>query len=257
MAVTLASDESGKHSRPFAVQHPFDRNFVALFIIVCWLGVIMGFTPAVTKRFTGQADYPASWVLQVHVFAFTGWLLLLTLQATLIRIRRVALHRTFGLIGVLLIPIMATTGILSEVLSQRYYFDHSRNGLAFFIVPIGNIVGFTLLASAALGCRKSSNAHKRLMLMANIVIVGAAFSRWWGEGLARAVGDDFWGMIVNTYAGTNLLLAGVVIYDLFTRKVIHPVYLFGLPALLLGEVVVSWIYHSPDWPPVAQVLIGR
>ena len=95
------------------------------------------------------------------------------------------------------------------------------------------------------------------MLLATIVIVGAAFSRWWGEGLTQAVGDGFWGTIVTNYAGTNLLLASVVIYDFLTRKIIHPTYSLSLPAVLVGELAISWIYHSPEWPSVAQALIGR
>ena len=64
-------------------------------------------------------------------------------------------------------------------------------------------------------------------------------------------------MIINTYTGTNLLLAGAVGYDLLSRKTIHPVYAVGVPLMLIGELIVSWIYHSPEWLLVARTLIGR
>lgn len=244
-------------SQSFPHYHPFDRNFFLMFLLVCWLGVIMGFMPAVTKRFGGNADYAASWILQVHVFAFTGWLLLLALQIALVRTRRTAIHRKLGLAGALLIPVMAITALLSEIYSQRFYFDHPPNSQAFFIVPIVYVIAFTGLASMALFLRKSPSAHKRLILLATTVIVGAAFGRWWGEGLNQAFGDGFWGMIINTYTGTNLLLAGSVVYDLMSRKTIHPVYAVGVPLLLVCELIVSWIYHSPEWLPVARMLIDR
>ena len=244
-------------SRAFPHYHPLDRNFFLIFLLVCWLGVIMGFWPAVTKRFGGHADYAASWVLQVHAFAFTGWLLLLALQIALVRTSRRALHRKFGLTGAILIPVMAVSALISEIYSQRYYFDHPPNSQAFFIVPIVYAIAFTTLASTALFLRKRPSAHKRLILLATTVIVGAAYARWWGEGLTKAFGDGFWGMIINTYSGTNLLLAAAVGYDLFSRKKIHIVYTVGVPVLLIGELVVSWIYHSPDWLPIARTLIGR
>ena len=89
------------------------------------------------------------------------------------------------------------------------------------------------------------------------MIVGAAYARWWGEALAGAVGDGFAGMLVNTYAGTNLLLLAAVAYDLVTRRRLHPVYEVAVPAILAAEVITSIIYHSAHWPPIAQMLIGR
>ena len=64
-------------------------------------------------------------------------------------------------------------------------------------------------------------------------------------------------MIINTYTGTNLLLLVAVGYDLLTRKMVHSVYAIGVPALLLAELIVSWIYHARDWLPIARLLIGR
>lgn len=241
----------------FAAYHAADRNFFLLFLVLCWLGVIGGFMPSVTKRLAGNADYAAPLVLQVHVFAFTAWLLLLGMQMALIRWRRPAVHKQLGLAAIILIPIMSVTALWSEIYSQQFYFDHPPNSQAFFIVPIANVIAFTILASAALVSRKDASTHKRLILLATTVIAGVGYSRWWGEGLYAAFGDGLWGMIINTYTGTNLLLAGAVAYDLVTRKRVHRVYEIGVPMLLLSELAVSLIYHAPEWLPVARYLIGR
>ena len=244
-------------SRPFPPYHRADRSFFLLFVALCWLGVIMGFMPAVSKRLAGHADYAAPLILYVHIVAFTAWLLLLTIQVGLIRTRRAAVHRKLGLAGVVLVPVMAITALLAEVYSQRFYFDHPPNSQAFFIIPIAYALAFAGLASTALLQRKNSSAHKRLIVLATTIIVGAAYARWWGEGLTRTYGDGFWGMIVNTFTGTNLLLAGAVSYDLLTRRRVHPVYSIGVPAIILGELAVSFIYHAPGWLPIARILIGR
>ncbi|HLL30171.1 MAG TPA: hypothetical protein VK403_04165, partial [Allosphingosinicella sp.] len=137
------------------------------------------------------------------------------------------------------------------------YFDHPPNSQAFFILPIAYVIAFTVLAGAALLLRGNPSAHKRLILLATTIIVGAAYARWWGAALAQAFGDGFWGTIVSNFTGTNLLLGGAVAFDLATRRRVHPVYAVCVPAVILGELAVSYIYHSPHWLPVARFLIGR
>ncbi|MEO6155616.1 MAG: hypothetical protein ABIP16_07810 [Thermomonas sp.] len=217
----------------------------------------MGFTPAVGMRLAGHASYPAPPILQIHAFAFGAWLLLLTTQIGLVRVRRMALHMTLGLVGVALIPVMAVTAFVSEVYSQRFHFDHPPNNLAFFILPIFYVAAFACLATLAMLRRKNPSAHKRLILLATTIIVGAAYARWWGEALASAFGDGYVGMLINSYAGTNLLLLAAVAYDLRTRGQIHRVYEIAVPGLLAGEIATSLIYHSPHWLPIARSIIGH
>ena len=254
VATAVARTRTRRRFEPF---HRADRNFYLVFLLACWLGVIMGFLPAVTGRLAGHAPYPAPPILQVHALAFSAWLLLLTIQIGLVRIRKVALHMTFGVVGIALIPVMTVSGFGSEVFSQQFHFDRPPNNLGFFILPIFYVVAFTILATLAVLARKNSSAHKRLILLATTMIVGAAYARWWGEGLARTFGDGYAGMLLNTYAGTNLLLLAAIAYDLVTRRRLHPVFEIAVPCILIAEVITSIIYHSPQWPPIAQAIIGR
>lgn len=243
--------------RRFLAHHKADRNFFLLFLAICWIGVLMGFRPAVALRLAGHADYPAPLILQAHAIAFSAWLLLLTTQIGLIRSRRPALHMKLGLDGVALVPIMAVTAFFSEMYSQRFRFVHPPNSQAFFIIAIFYVVAFTILATAALAARKNPPAHKRLILLATTIIVGAAYTRWMGAALFNAFGDGLGGMIVNTYTGTNLILAGALGYDLWTRGRLHKVYEIGVPLILLGEIATTIIYHSPRWLPTARMIIDR
>jgi hypothetical protein len=113
------SDRVQPRRRRFTAFHRSDRNFFLAFLALCWLGVLMGFVPAATLRFRGHADYPAPLILEIHAFAFSAWMLLLTVQIGLIRTRRPKLHMTLGMAGFALVPIMAITGFLSEVYIQR------------------------------------------------------------------------------------------------------------------------------------------
>jgi hypothetical protein len=151
---------------------------------------------------------------------------------------------------------MAYSGVAAELFSQRFYLRRDESGLDFFILPLFYIFAFVALAiPALLASRKDPTAHKRLILLATTVIVGAGYARWWGVALEQAVGDGYWGMIVNTFTGTNLILAAAVGYDFLTRGQIHRVYKIGVPALLLGELACSWIYHAAWRLPVSRALI--
>lgn len=240
----------------FAPFHPGDRTFFLGFVAVCWLGVVMGFAPASLGRIQGRADYVAPLVLHVHAAAFMAWLVLLSGQVLLIRAGRTALHRRLGLASVGLIPVMALSGFFAEVYSQRFYLAHPPNSQAFFIIPLYYVAAFLVLAIAAVLARRNSPAHKRLILLATTVIVGAAYARWWGEALTKAFGDDFWGLIINSFTGTHLILLAALGYDIATRGRPHRVYLIAIPAILASELAVSWIYHAPDWLPIARWIVS-
>jgi hypothetical protein len=249
----MADIASGRSFAPF---HRWDRTFFFGFVAACWLGTVMGFAPAVIARFSGEAAYKASLVLQVHAFAYPGWLVLLTLQVLLIRTQRAALHRVLGLAALGLIPVMAVTGVWAEILAQRFLGPQDLPAQSFFIVPLFYTAAFVILAGLALALRRDAPSHKRLILLATATIVGAAYTRWWGEALMAAAGDGYFGMIINTFTPFWLMAGAAVLYDWHTRRQVHPVYRAALPLMALSHLGVSAIYQSAAWPPVARAIIG-
>src|SRR4051794_37034902 len=136
--------------RRFKAFHKSDRDFFLIFVLVCWLGVIMGFAHPVMDRINGHRRFTAPLILKIHATAFVGWLILLTTQVLLVRTRHTALHKKLGLTGVALVPVMAVSAYFTEIYTQRWHLTHGPNNFAFFIVPILDVLGFTALATAAL-----------------------------------------------------------------------------------------------------------
>ena len=262
MAMELPAEQSLREPvrqssrRRFVAYHPHDRNFFLVFLALCWLGVLMGFAPAAELRRTGHADYPAPLVLQIHAVAFSGWMILLTTQILLIRARRPLIHMRLGMISVALIPLMTVTAFLSEVYSQNFRFKEPDER-AFFAIAIYYVIAFPILATLAIVARKNPGAHKRLILLATTVIVGAAYGRWWGGALYRLVGDGLFGTLIYTFAAAELLMLGAVAYDWWTRGRPHRVYEIAIPAILLGQIATTLVYHSPRWQPIARFIVGR
>ena len=240
----------------FAAWHRWDRQFFLLYVLCAWAAIFVGFYPAVSDRYLGKADYPAPFILQLHVFTFTAWLCLLTAQILLVRIGRRNIHKLLGISGVAMVPILVVTGIGAEIVSQRFYSPKYPENLQFFIAPLVQMFVFLFCATMALALRKDSPAHKRLILLGTSMILVAAYNRWWGEGLYQLFGDGFWGMIVHNFAGPNMLMAMLVAYDAVTRHRIHWVYKTLVPSILFAELATSYIYHHPAWPPIVKGLIG-
>lgn len=239
----------------FAVYDVRDRNFFLGFVVVAWLGVILGFAPPSWARFNGEADYSAPLILQLHAGLYLLWMVLLTVQVTLIRTGRQAIHRKLGLSAAAMIPLMVLTGFFAEAYSQRHYLGHPPDSQAFFIIPIFYVAAFGVLATMAVLKRREPAAHKRLIYLATTIIVGAAWTRVIGGKLAGVVGDGFWGTIGNTFTSTNLFLAALMLFDWRTRGRLHPVVLAVVPAILACELLVSWIYHAPAWLPLARAIV--
>ena len=63
-------------------------------------------------------------------------------------------------------------------------------------------------------------------------------------------------MLLNTFTGTNLLLAAAVGYDVATRRRVHRTYLIVVPVMLSSELICSYIYDADWWMPIARQLIG-
>ena len=254
-SIPLGEPVAPRLRRRFAAYHKHDRTFFLVFLALCWLGVLMGFVPAAQSRLTGHADYPAPMILQIHAASFSAWMVVLTAQILLIRAQRPRLHMKLGMVSVALIPLMTVTALFSEIYSQIFR-TKEPDERAFFAIAVYYVVAFPILATLAIVARKDSGAHKRLILLATTVIVGAAYGRWWGGALYRLVGDRPLGTFIYTFAGAELLMVGAIAYDWSTRRQLHRVYEVAVPAILIGQTAAIILYHSPRWQPVARFIIG-
>jgi hypothetical protein len=240
----------------FTHPHPWDRWLPIAFLAAAWASIYFGFNSSVAARFAGEADFPAPWILQLHVFVVTGWMLGLVLQVALIRKSRPELHRRVGIGMMALALLVIVTAVGAEVVSQRFYTPQFPQNVRFFIEPLVQAAVFAVCIGAGWWMRRNAAAHKRLMLLGTTALLIAAYTRWWGDGLYEVFGDGFWGMIVHNYAGPDLLMALLVGFDLATRRRIHPVYLIGVPLVLLSQLAASAIYHSNAWPAIARGWLG-
>lgn len=241
----------------FTERHPWDGAFYILLLAIAWLALFMGFVPGLLKVISASAPPPHP-LLHLHVAVFGGWMILLTVQTLLIERASVQLHKRLGLIGALMIPLVVLMGVATAVIINQARFDAGATTRpAFIAVQLANMLVFGVAAGSALWLRKRPDWHKRLIWLASIELLGAGFGRWIGRALRPYFGHsvpEFW---FTLYLGVNLMLILCMAYDLATRHRVHPVWLIGVPLVLLTQILASVLNASADWLPIALKLIGR
>lgn len=255
-ATEIAAAPKGGRVSVSADHSRLDRNFFLLMMFLIWLGVLMGFGPEIAGRFHGHAPpFPA--VVYFHAVVFVGWLCLLTAQVLLIRFRKAEFHRELGMVGTALYGAMIVLGVTTSVVVDDHFFGKAPSVPSFLSIQLADMVSFAVLGGAAIALRKSPSAHKRLMILATICVANAGFTRWWGNGLERLLGDGYWGNLAQVYLSDFLLIALMGAYDLIRRRRLYAAYAVGAVWVLGVESIAIWLYVSPWWKPMATVLIGR
>lgn len=178
---------------------------------------------------------PAGAALHVHGWSFFLWYLLFPVQAWLIARRRRGLHKLLGKISVVLVVLMTLTGLL--VLSVRVE-EAVRSGepqvwLMYGPLILSNLVLFISFYAAGIwmAIRKQMEAHKRLLVVASAIALGAGFFRL----IFFLSGFHPLSLPIGTLACSLFIVAGAI-YDGVTRGSVHAAYLIGLVAMFAVEV---------------------
>jgi hypothetical protein len=154
-----------------------DRLFFTGMALASALTLFLGFLPSYFHR---SAELPLLTPLyQLHGALFTAWIALLVAQTALVAGGRTDIHRKMGVAGAVLAAVVFVVGVAVSVETLR------RNGgppgadpRKFFAIPLGDIIVFGALVSAAIAQRLRAETHKRLMLLATISLLTAAVGRF-------------------------------------------------------------------------------
>ena len=247
MSVSVASTRAAA-PRPSGAH---DRLFYSGMALLMALAVFAGFARTFYLRAfmdvpTISGDVELSPLVYVHGAVFTSWVVLFLVQTALVRSRRVDVHRRLGIAAMFLAAAMIVIGLHTAVTAAaRGSAPPGADALAFMAVPFTDVVLFTLFVSTAFAKRRDREAHKRLMLLAYVSIITAAIVRI--PGITANVFLAF---------ALSLSLVGLGIgYDWYSRRRIHPVYLWGgalLFASVPGRLALS---GTGAWRAFAEFLV--
>jgi hypothetical protein len=200
--------------------------------------VVYGFSQQLDTRFL-HPPHPKPFLLSIHASIFSAWVVFYIVQSSLVRTGNVRTHRKVGWFGVALGIAIPIIGTITAVTMRR--FDLLDPELArrapLLRTALLDLTSFTIPFALAIYWRSKPEFHRRLMLMASCALTAAAFVRF-----PAAFHPWPW-----YYLGVDLLVLLGVLRDLAVNRRVHPVYVVGLPALILAQfTVMDSILHF--WP---------
>lgn len=220
-----------------------DRLFFPIMGLIAAVVVAAGFAPTYYLGFWFHSP-PLAAMVHIHAAAFTGWLVLLLSQTLLIRTGRFRWHRAMGKVAVVLVVIMVVTGYI-VIFSKPRPTPFMR---AFIFTPILSLMLFPVFVGVAIHFRRDPATHKRLMLLATILIANAGISRLLGM---LGMGGGFYGSWIATY---GLLLLPLLVYDLTRLKTLHRATVCGMLLLFARHPLHAAIANTDHWQHLAARL---
>jgi hypothetical protein len=225
-----------------------ERRFFGGMAVALSITVFAGFAPTYYLNAIAERPFELTPLLHLHGAAFTGWMLLLVAQTSLIAAGARRVHMRLGVLGAILAAIMTIVGPVVAVqrTAAGQIADLGPPPLVFLAVPVIGMVVFAVLVAAALYYRsRSPSAHKRLMLIATIELVTAGVSR------LPLVAE--WGPL-GFFAVTDLFVVAMLAYDLIVFRRPHAATLWGGAFFIASQPLRLVIGGSPLWLSFASSL---
>jgi hypothetical protein len=223
----------------------FDNLFFLGMGIVILVSVFVGFAP--TYYLAGVFKGPALPNLLVHMHGavFTLWIVLLMVQIGLVGKGRVDVHRRLGMLGFGLACLVVVFGVLVATENLvRNYGDGSVEFKAFYAVTLSDILMFSILVYFSFRNRFNPVAHKRLILIATLALLDAAYDRW-------PIPVAWWDDRVTPLLCTYPLLLLLMLYDWWSTGKIQRSTLWASLLLAVVQQGRDLFGHTAAWQSFA------
>ena len=164
----------GQTLEPPAMRRDFDNLFFFGMALLILGTVFVGFAKSYFLAGVFRAPLP-NVLIHMHGAAFTCWMLLLITQVSLVSAGRVDIHRKLGIAGFCLACLMVVLGTLAATNMLARGEPPFADAKAFYAVTLLDMVLFATMVLFAFRTRRDSSTHKRLILLATIGLLDAAF----------------------------------------------------------------------------------
>jgi hypothetical protein len=226
----------------------FDHFFFSGMSLLILATVFIGFSRTYYLAGMIQAPLPSP-IIHIHGAAFSLWVLLLVAQTSLVSAGKVGVHRRLGIAGFLLAGCMVILGIGASTNSlARGFAPPGLDPVTFYVVPISDMLIFSILIFFAFRNRLDSPAHKRLILIATVALLIAAIARWpFALVHLRPIPAMMFSYIF------LILLAG---YDWWSMGRLHRVTLWGCGFLIVVQQARVPFGQTAAWHAIVHWATG-
>lgn len=235
---------------PAAVRMTRDRIFYTSVGLAIAATAFWGFAPSfyLSHWLIAPPDTPhIGLLLALHGTVFSAWVTLMVVQPLLIARRQIPVHRTLGLIGIGVAILMVVLGNLAAAAAMNSGFHGLGDPFVFYAVPFFAINSFAVTAFLAFRWRHFAETHKRLILLANCSLLGAAVARI-PLGLLQA------GAPFTFIFGPDLIILAGILYDWRTRGKVHRVWSRGGALVVATQLLMMAVMGTPAWHGFAETI---
>ena len=232
---SIAQEEMSQATSKSGYVRYFFLGMACLFPVL----VILGFLPSYQDVSNGS--FKPHWFVHVHGALMAGWLFIFLTQTFLAARGNLKFHRQLGVFaafyGAIICLLMPTTSIRARLTFPFPVEDFIWDVLA---LEIAGAMMFILFFAWGMLVRKNAAAHKRLLLLATIILMGAAIDRMrWLPRLENGLFSNF--------AYLDALLIPLFIYDFFSVGRIHKITLLGGACIITLQLLAASVIGSPSW----------
>ena len=214
------------------------------YLYFAFLGIaiaIVGFIPTYFGPLaTGSEKF--SWIMHVHGLFGALWLTTYLIQTWMININQKRLHMRIGYIAVFIAVGVVVTLQMVAFDAVNIGVSKGKDVIPNILGPILDSIAFAFLFGAAIYFRKKSEVHKRLMLLATILVLWVAWVRLRHYFPPFPGAFNFFGFFLGMMP---IPIIWIVEY-LKTRK-IHYVMLYGGVAVIAEQGFQILFYDSHYW----------
>lgn len=228
-----------------------ERRFFTGLAVMLALACFAGFAPSYYLK-SQFANSPIAPLVHVHGALFSAWMVLLVVQTSLIAGARVQVHRRLGIAGGVLALLLMVTGALviwGRATTTTPAIPHDFI-LRFLALAVVALVMFPTLIGLALWFRRDAAAHKRLMMLATTVMVGAAVHRLLMWIVSPSVSPPVF------FGATDLFIVALAVFDFRSRGRLHPATLWGGLSVLASQILAVALVASDGWVAFAHRVTG-
>jgi FtsH-binding integral membrane protein len=225
----------------------FDHLFFSSMALLMVATVFLGFARTYYLAGMFRAPLP-SLIIHLHGAAFTGWILLLVTQTSLVSAGRVDIHRRLGIAGFLWAGLMVILGVLAATDSlARNSGPPGSDPKFFYIIPLTDMLVFATLIFYAFRSRSNPSAHKRLILIGTVALMTAAIARW-----------PIWSHRSPVIAALTsyIFLLILVTYDLWSTRKVHRATIWAGTFLIFIQQIRIPIGKTAAWHSFATWVLS-
>ncbi len=186
-------------------------------------------------------------VIHAHVAVFSGWMMLMLVQASLVATGRTGLHRRLGSLGAVYGVLVLVFGLLATFVAPALHVQGGAwtldEAAGFLLLPLVDMALFAGFFAAAIAYRNRPPIHKRLMLVATVVLIYPAIARL-----------PFESPVTFLLAWLSPLFAAMA-FDALSRRRVHVVYFVGT-AVLATAFVRIFFMESEGWLRIGRGLLA-